>query len=497
MNRSRNFAAFALSAVCALTSAACFAQDANSELQARYDRMVNMLTLQKPSNKPLVDFEFRLIDARYIGKSGSVETGQVKLYLPKGVSKPVPLVYVPHYETTENSDDTRAYLAKGWAVASPVFVVKYNGTLTDDDLVFNNAALYTLRGLNEIDASRIALDGGSAGGYMTLMLAALQGGVCAAVANSPITNVYFNFQHYFRAAEALNASKGAELSDRLAKRAEQASDAERPTLTIRVMMETLPMPVIGMISATFDPLLENFPNAEDYARWEALSPVALADAFSSSLVVTHYTSDVLVPIDQISREYTHEQEGETIPEGFSTRLPKDFPGKLGRSLQEELPADKTVVNFSKLGGSDSSCVLAFDLDKPFNLDIYDDGPTQNYGGHSSSTYKNTIDKVPYFEAAFERTAAQTEFASSGKIRLLLRRYCGKSAQLPVREGVDDSVYGSLTVYRAEIVDEFARWNNDWSADTLAREVDDAIEGADESEREELRGAWDAIRERLR
>ncbi len=50
------------------------------------------------------------------------------------------------------------------------FKGEYNGVLETDDLVFNNAALYTLRNLDGIDKQRIAIVGGSAGGYTTLML---------------------------------------------------------------------------------------------------------------------------------------------------------------------------------------------------------------------------------------------------------------------------------------------------------------------------------------
>jgi hypothetical protein len=72
----------------------------------------------------------------------------MKVVYPKGVAKPYPLVYVPHYEIAEDSAELRAYLKEGWATASTAaFTNDYNKVLTDDDLVFNNAAMYTLRNL--------------------------------------------------------------------------------------------------------------------------------------------------------------------------------------------------------------------------------------------------------------------------------------------------------------------------------------------------------------
>ena len=48
----------------------------------------------------------------------------------------------------------------------------------------------------------------------------------------------------------------------------------------------------------------SIPDKGDTARWEALSPVGVADCFSNPLIVVHVTSDILVPIDQTTREFT-------------------------------------------------------------------------------------------------------------------------------------------------------------------------------------------------
>ncbi len=60
----------------------------------------------------------------------------------------------------EDSAELPRCLAKGWAVASPtVFDTAYNGELTDDDLIFNIAALYALRHIEEFDRQRLAHEG--------------------------------------------------------------------------------------------------------------------------------------------------------------------------------------------------------------------------------------------------------------------------------------------------------------------------------------------------
>ena len=50
---------------------------------------------------------------------------------------------------------------------------------------------------------------------------------------------------------------------------------------------------------------------------------------------------------------------------------------------------------------------------------------------------------------------------------------GESVQLPPHEGIDDTVYGSLVVYRQEIIDEL----NSYVANHSFKELDDQMETA--------------------
>ena len=208
-----------------------------------------------------------------------------------------------------NSLELRRYLENGWAVASPSGVnSNHNGLLTEDDLVFNNAALYTLRHMDEFDTQRIALVVGSAGSYSTLMLSALQMGNCATIVTSPIANVYFNFYQYFQMANRKDAPF-----------------------------------FLRLVKDSFLPVLENFPDVNDTDRWEAFSAVGLKDCFGSPIMITHATSDILVPVDQITREFTYAHEGSSMPEGYSTRLDKNNPGVLGHSLVNENKDGKAII----------------------------------------------------------------------------------------------------------------------------------------------------------
>ena len=352
---------------------------------------------------------------------------------------------MPHYEMAENAAELRRYLEQGWAVASPTEVLpSHNGLLTDDDLVFNNAALYILRHMEEFDTERIAVVGGSAGGYTAMMLSALQMGNCATIATAPIANVYFNFYQYFQMAKRDDAPF-----------------------------------FLKIVRDSFAPILNHFPDASDTERWEAFSAVGLANCYSSPFVITHVTSDILVPIDQITRAFTYAHEGDSMPEGFSTRLSEENPGVLGHSLVDELPVEMTNVEHIIIDDPNENSSMPYDAEKLFNILIYDDGPTQSYGSHRATSGTGIIDDVPYLKAMFERGLAQNEVLTSGKLLLLLERYMGESIQLPAHEGVDDTVYGSLAVYRREIVEELTCWVSNHSLAELDAAVMEVISSLDD------------------
>ena len=437
-----------------------------TELGDHWKDYANAFTMQTAASKdlpPLDNIEQYTVDVQYISKDGNVDSRPIQLYVPENASRPMPLIYVPHYEMASNSLELRRYLENGWAVASPSGVnSKHNGLLTDDDLVFNNAALYTLRHMDEFDTQRIAIVGGSAGGYSALMLSALQMGNCATIATSPIANTYFNFYQYFQMANRKDAPF-----------------------------------FLRLVKDSFLPILENFPDPNDTARWEAFSAVGLADCFGSPIMITHATSDILVPIDQITREFTYDHEGSSMPEGYSTRLDKNNPGVLGHSLVDELPEELTNVEHVFIDNPDEDFDLPFNPGKLFNVIIYDDGPTESYGSHSASTGAGTHDDTPYLEAMFERGLAQNEVLTSGKLLLLMERYMGESVQLPAHEGVDDTVYGSLTVYRQEIVEELACWVSNHSLEELDAAVMEAISSLNHEQKEsKYMTAWEDIRYKL-
>ena len=407
-----------------------------------------------------IKFEEKRVDIPYITKADTVSVRPLHVYTPEGARKPTPVVYISHYEMKKDSKELLTYLSEGWAVVSPADVTgKHSMALAEDNLVFNNAALYAVRHCPDFDPQRIAVTGGSAGGYMSMMLNALQMGACVHVAMSPVENLYFNFKIHFHAAQKINNESNS---------------------------EKVPIPYINMVYKCFAPVEDlSSDDAEGIRRWEALSPVGLAQCYSSPFLVTHRTSDMLVPVDQTTRRFTYRKNGDSVPQGFSTRMSRSLPGKLGRSLDEELPAKLKCVTKYPIVPKGSVAAVAFDPSKPFNISIMDDGPVEGYSSHTSDL-SGKDDILPYLEEMLSRSLAQNEMLRPEKLRLLLERYLGRSIQLPAHENIDDTVYGSLSIYRQEVIDELGTYVKNHSV----RQVDKMVASLKDPD---LQSAWNEIK----
>ena len=449
-----------------------------------FAKILAMLAQPKEAPAPLENVERLKLEIPYITKDGQVETRAVRAVWLNGVRKPMPLIYIPHYEMGEDSMELRDYLAEGWAVACPdAFNDTYNAHLTDDDLVFNNAALYTLRRRPEFDRDRICLVGGSAGAYMAAMLHGLQLGHCAVIGNGVIANVYFNFYRHFRQTYACNLRFAQTLG---AKTEEEAA----------AVFFRLPTPFIARLFPIFAPLMENFPEPQNMARWEAFSPVGLADCFGSPMAINHTTSDILVPVDQITRRFTYAENGESMPREIDLHLPGDLPGRLSCTLEECLPGDKVsirriVVPEGAEASEDSD--MPFDPDKQFNINISDDGPPEGYGSHTSRMDQGRMHDVPYLRTMIARTARETCSLTPGMLKQMILRWNGKSVTLPAHVDVDDNVYGSLAIYRSEIEEELTHWIQNHGKEAFRRIAEETLQ---QEESDALTEAEDFLKKRM-
>ncbi|MFV0557331.1 MAG: alpha/beta hydrolase family protein [Enterococcus sp.] len=412
------------------------------------------------------ELEKQVTDVDYIKGDGTIDTRQMVLYKPSDVQGNIPVIFVPHYTVDEKTADFVAYITNGWAVASPYNVKnEYNGTLATDDLVFNNAVLYVLKNMPGIDQQRIAMVGGSAGGYTTLMLNQLHMGTVASIANSPITNIYFNANIYFPKCDEINRNSG---------------------------IFDFKMPVQGMISKSFQPINDILTNEKD-PLWEALSPISMARNFSSPVVINHNTADILVPIDQVTKKYTYADNDGTLPKGFNARVGDNYPGILSYSLEEL--ADPAKISVKKYVFENN--VITGDMpysEKLLTINVIDDGPLSAKGSHSAPTTTGSYNILLYLTAMMDKTLINTETLVPEKLLMLLERYLGESKALPAHQGIDDTVYGSLVIYQKEVADELGVWVKNHSL----KEMDSMMQKAilTSQDKGQYINAWNEMKENM-
>ena len=157
-------------------------QNKNDDLHRVYAILSKNEDTPFPENVREEDFRVPFLD-----HAGVQKEANCRLYLPDSEG-PLPLVFFSYYKITKDSFELARYLNEGWAVASPFEEKDHNPELTRDAIVANSALLYALRHRPKIDADRIALTGGSAGGYMAMMLTALHLFPCCTVASGAPAN---------------------------------------------------------------------------------------------------------------------------------------------------------------------------------------------------------------------------------------------------------------------------------------------------------------------
>ncbi len=413
-----------------------------------------MMAVLSEGNKITLPFsvEQRDIEIPYIKQDGSIARRSIRIYLPETFPRPMPVVYVAHYEMKESDTLLRLYLLKGWAVATTIdFIAEYNRTLVDDDMIFNSAALTVVREQPDIDRARIAVTGGSAGGYMALMLSILHLGIRCSVSFSGVTNIPY-LMNYFEDAEKFNAEERKKLTP------EESKD-------FALLIERLPIPVLGAIYGQLSPIMDKMKVNPDEEYWKSLTPSCMTSCFSNPLLFTHVTSDALVPIDQLTSRYCYSELGDTLPANFKYGLSNLVEDEqLRRPLADALPPDDVYEVFVPAPENPNAPTdIPYDVTKKFNIVVYDEGVVEAYAGHNKRKKFGVISPTDYMEAQLTKRDASTNWLTADKLALMVERYKGTSLLLPGHAGIDDKLHGSKAMYQRIIVDELSEYSSEQSS----------------------------------
>ena len=146
--------------------------------------------LKPPTAKVQVSFTYR-------DEKGDEKEAKGKLYLTESMhadgSARFPLCFNAGYELPDGAES--AYVKQGWLVVSP-------RELPTNPLIRNVnpdiALLHIARALPFVDDARVIITGGSAGGWMTLMLAAETFPLAGAAPDVPPVNWGYNGAYFFK-----------------------------------------------------------------------------------------------------------------------------------------------------------------------------------------------------------------------------------------------------------------------------------------------------------
>jgi hypothetical protein len=231
------------------------------------------------------------LEAPYLDMEGRPKTGKAHLFMPLDATEPVPLVVNLHYES--GLAGMAAYAAQGWACMSAAEALNPFG----ESINFNIALAQAGRAMPFVDGQRIALTGGSAGGYVTLMVASEVFPVTALVPLAPIVNLSYNIAH-------LDKNAGpAECGEKDG----QGRDASRVPIFCSVA---------GVIKAASEFL---GPREKMASNWMANSPLGAVKLITSPVQVAFSTADVLVPINQVGAGLASPTPA-SFPEGFAFEM---------------------------------------------------------------------------------------------------------------------------------------------------------------------------------
>lgn len=361
---------------------------------------------------------------------GHDHKGHVKIYLPPALhddpTRHVPLIHNAGYEADDKG--ASGLLAQGYAVctphAEPVHPLCRHSNL-------DAAILHAARRLPFIDPLHVSIQGGSAGGWMTLLLAADAFPLVSIMPDVPLIHFGYNIA-YLDACKTIAAAHGG------------ASPG---------------MPFLAVVAGISDQVRPFYGMPYESATYFTASPLAHLDTITAPVLVTFSTADVLVPIDQVGAQLAQPRNASLFPTGYSTAMSDRFPG-IGENrtllkalsasqvalFQTPLPAD---LPRERVGGKAPAGLkpipLPFSKRKNWSIVVIDEGPAEPGDAHTK--YIWGMDHEPFRRWTAERGVTADQLTARKLQRLMKRLQSQPWRPLQMRPGgVGDEIAGNQLDY---------------------------------------------------
>ncbi len=374
-----------------------------------------------------VTFTYQCLDAR-----DNKIVGRGKMYFTQATTRTDqrPLYYSAGYECPEAS--ALLHMRRGYVVVSTTALP--GGNPLSRTPRFDIALLHRARALAFVDDAHMMVGGGSAGVYMALMLASETFPLKATFADSPPLNWGYNAAYFFKQKEMM-------------RNFDENGKPKAPYFSV----------VVPMLASA----MELFGNDFDEKTWFALSPVGNLDGITAPVSVHWSTADLLVPIDQISKEFVRPLKKGVFPNGFTMDMGTLMKSEHGKTrLLDKLEPEQFEVTLQKFPAGavrldkgpkpkDIKRINAPVATKQWSIMVIDEGEPEPADGHSK--YFFAVSREKYLRMAVKRPLGMEQLTEA-KLKRLIQRFRGienqesKIKQLDFSEVEKTDVIRGLTTY---------------------------------------------------
>ncbi len=384
---------------------------------------------------------------------GHEETAQARIYLPPvllngGKAPACPLIYNAGYEIDENGATHLA--AKGYVVCTP-HAHPLHPLVRGPNV--DIALLHAARAISWIDPLRVCIQGGSAGGWMTLLLTAESFPILWSAPDVPPIHWGYN-AGYLRANLEVAGPPAGSTSPR--------------------------MPYLYGVSQIADPSMKGLGTSFDSPSALAISPIAHLDTITAPVQTYFSTADVLVPINQVSRALVKPHDPTVIPAEYDSNMYDRYASIRGkRTLLDALPRSAyqlfpvmapdgmprvPAVN-QAANGKAGHIDLPFTKSKLWSIVVVDEGSPDSQCAHTKYLWGADHDPFKHWAESRGITADQL---TAPKLQRLMKRMLGE----PWRK-METRPHEGKTINRRELMDFPAAEKADVVRGLQAYALDDA------------------------
>ncbi|MCX8064987.1 MAG: hypothetical protein N3G21_07425 [Candidatus Hydrogenedentes bacterium] len=364
---------------------------------------------------------YQIVTAKipYLGIEGDEKIGLARLVIPINYldkNGKLPAFCHVHYEKDING--AKKWAKRGWIVSTAVYTPP-EGENPIDPAIGNGfnlakAIIQWVKRLPIVDASHILIDGASQGGYMALAMSAELFPVIATHSDVPVVNWAYNISYF---------------------------EANREIAGFGKPIEDAPLPGIAPVIGLADMCYKYFTNDLNDESWFYLSPISYTHLITNPVLITCATGDMLVPIEQMTKEFVRQFDASKFPNGFTRDFQKlNFCQKAKKVFEECLPEKdyeifvippqpnsfeitrEMLVN-SKLKPKKrpSNQDKPWSKEKQWSLLYLDEGPPAPYSSHTKMEWSLSPDSfIEYYKSA----SIKPTLLSPPKLIYLLKRYQG-------------------------------------------------------------------------